>query len=66
MEVIPMEQIDPEARKIAVAWCEVYIPHFALQEKHKLASDIMNYSINNKNKMSFIGCIFFKNLFKGK
>lgn len=52
MEVIPMDQIDPEARKLAVAWCEVYIPHFALQEKHKLASDIMNYSINNKNKMS--------------
>lgn len=47
-----MDQIDPEARKIAVAWCEVYIPHFALQEKHKLASDIMNYSINNKNKMT--------------
>lgn len=52
MEVIPMDRIDPEARMIAVAWCEEYIPHFALQEKHKLASDIMNYSINNKNKMS--------------
>jgi len=54
MDLIPMDKIDPEARKLAVVWCEVYIPHFAMQEKHKLASDIMNYAkqFNKINKMS--------------
>jgi hypothetical protein len=43
--LIPMSDITDEARKIAVAWCEVesemldWIGH-----KHKLASDIMNYA----------------------
>lgn len=49
MEIIPLSEIDPEARKIAVLWCEEYIPHFAMQEKHKLASDIMNYSLTKIN-----------------
>lgn len=42
--LIPMSDIDPEAREIAVKWCEAFIPGFALEQKHKLASDIMNYA----------------------
>ena len=43
--LIPMANIDDLARKIAVAWGDEYFPGIALQEKHKLASDIMNYHI---------------------
>jgi hypothetical protein len=49
--LIPLSEIDPEARKIAVAWVEGFehIGSFELEQKHKLASDIMNYA-NNKFK----------------
>jgi hypothetical protein len=44
-ELIPLPDITPEARQIAVAWIEGYQPMgFDIQQKHKLASDIMNYA----------------------
>lgn len=43
--LIPMGEITEEARKIAVAWCEVDIEELDwIGHKHKLASDIMNYA----------------------
>lgn len=43
--LVPMNEIDPEARRIAVAWVEGYQPlGFDLEGKHKLASDIMNFA----------------------
>ncbi len=42
--LIPMSEITDEARKIAVRWGDEYFPGIALSEKHKLASDIMNYA----------------------
>jgi hypothetical protein len=44
--IIPMSNITDEARKIAVAWVEGYKPAgmINLDQKHKLASDIMNYA----------------------
>lgn len=42
--LIPMSNITDEARKIAVRWGDEYFPGIALSEKHKLASDIMNYA----------------------
>jgi len=48
-ELIPLHDITPKARSIAVAWIENYQPMgFDIQQKHKLASDIMNYS-NEQN-----------------
>lgn len=41
--LIPMKDITPEARTIAVAWSAV-MEHPSIQNKHKLASDIMNYA----------------------
>ncbi len=43
-QLIPIDKIDNDARKIAVKWVE----HFTraglnIEQKHKLASDIMNY-----------------------
>jgi hypothetical protein len=44
-ELIPLPDITPEVREIAVAWIEGYQPMgFDIQQKHKLASDIMNYA----------------------
>jgi hypothetical protein len=43
-ELIPMSEIDAEARAIAVAWVEKYgTMGVDIANKHKLASDIMNY-----------------------
>lgn len=42
--LIPMNKISDEAREIAVAWMEQWSPGFNIDQKHKLASDIMNYS----------------------
>ncbi len=42
--LIPMSEITDEAREIAVAWGDEYFPGIAMPEKHKLASDIMNYA----------------------
>jgi hypothetical protein len=41
--LIPMSEITDEARKIAVAWMECEDKHW-IGQKHKLASDIMNYA----------------------
>lgn len=48
--LIPFSEIDDDARRIAVAWVEQYgTMGFDLENKHKLASDIMNYHrMNNK------------------
>jgi hypothetical protein len=44
-KLIPLTDITDQAREIAVAWIEGYEPMgFDLQQKHKLASDIMNYA----------------------
>jgi len=43
-ELIPMSEITDEARKIAVAWMECDDKNW-IGQKHKLASDIMNYAV---------------------
>lgn len=44
-KLIPLNEITDEAREIAVAWCENYVRMgFDIQQKHKLASDIINYA----------------------
>ena len=45
-QLIPMKDITDEARALAVRWCENYRPSGSidLPNKHKLASDIMNYA----------------------
>ena len=42
--LIPLDQITDEARMIAVRWIGVSELDFDIKEKHKLASDIMNYA----------------------
>lgn len=42
-KLIPMEEITDEARELAVIWGENMKDDFIAQ-KHKLASDIMNYA----------------------
>ena len=42
-ELIPMSEITDEAREIAVVWMECEDKNW-IGQKHKLASDIMNYS----------------------
>jgi len=47
-----MGEITDEAREIAIAWIENYKPMgFDIQGKHKLASDIMNYSNEQLEKL---------------
>lgn len=43
-KLIPLSEITDEAREIAVMWCDHLHPHTFIQDKHKLASDIMNYA----------------------
>lgn len=44
-KLVPFSEITNEARDIATAWCENYVRMgFDIQQKHKLASDIMNYA----------------------
>ena len=43
-KLIPMSEITDEAREITVAWMECEDKHW-IGQKHKLASDIMNYAI---------------------
>ena len=38
--LIPLDEIHPEIRKVAVAWSENPPTYFHLWDKHKLASDI--------------------------
>ena len=42
-KLIPMSEITDEAREIAVAWMECEDKDW-IGQKHKLASDIMNYA----------------------
>lgn len=42
--LIPLMEIEGEARLLAVAWVEEFCSGFALEQKHKLASDFMNYA----------------------
>lgn len=48
-KLIPMSEITDEARMIAVRWVEGYrdAGGIEIQQKHKLASDIMNYALNH-------------------
>lgn len=43
--IIPLSEIDEKAREIAISWIEELCPGQGMQlpQKHKLASDIMNY-----------------------
>lgn len=43
-KLIPMSDIDPEAKRIAILWHENATDWIG--DKHKLASDIMNYTAN--------------------
>jgi hypothetical protein len=47
--LIPMSEITDEAREIAVAWMECEDKNW-IGQKHKLASDIMNYSKKRENQ----------------
>lgn len=42
--LIPLMEIEEEARLLAVTWIENLLPDFAIEQKHKLASDFMNYA----------------------
>ena len=42
-KLIPMSEITDEAREMAVAWMKCEDKHW-IGQKHKLASDIMNYA----------------------
>ena len=58
-KLIPLSDVTEEARTIAVAWCENYQRMgFDIQQKHKLASDIMNYAAREveqyKRKIEFM------------
>lgn len=47
--LIPLDEITDEARMIAVRWVENYgTMGFDLENKQKLASDIMNYARRHK------------------
>ena len=50
--LIPMSLITDDAREIAVAWVENFQDGggIMIEQKHKLASDIMNYAANNPPK----------------
>lgn len=52
--LIPSSKIEPEARMLAIAWVEGYekIGVIELEQKHKLASDIMNYARRQAAKNS--------------
>lgn len=45
-KLIPLDEITDFARKIAVAWCDGFESDLGIQieQRHKLASDIMNYA----------------------
>jgi hypothetical protein len=52
--LIPILEIEDEARKIAVRWVEDYqqMSVVDLHNKHKLASDIMNYARRYSKKLN--------------
>lgn len=52
-ELIPLSEITDEARKIAVAWMECENRDW-IGQKHKLASDIMNYAKKQCQKRDII------------
>lgn len=45
-KIVPILEIDDQAKQIAIAWVENYKPSggFEISQKHKLASDLMNYA----------------------
>ena len=49
-QLIPMNDIDPEARELSVLWVESDVKEMNwIGDKHKLASDFMNYAkVKNK------------------
>jgi hypothetical protein len=51
--LIPMNEITDEARKLAVAWMECEDKRW-IGNKHKLASDIMNYARRHQSEQDFI------------
>lgn len=51
-KLIPMSEITDEAREIAVRWGDGELGGYvSIQEKHKLASDIMNYARRHHEKL---------------
>ncbi|HEY3405397.1 MAG TPA: hypothetical protein VGK59_18560 [Ohtaekwangia sp.] len=54
-KLIPMSEISDEAHEIAVRWIENYEPYGSLMpeiaQKHKLASDFMNFARRYHEKM---------------
>lgn len=60
-KLIPLNEITDEARKIAVLWGDEYFPGHALPEKHKLASDIMNYAKRFADQQAKKEAIAFQN-----
>ena len=50
-KLIPMSDITDEAREIAVAWMECEDKDW-IGQKHKLASDIMNYAKKQNAEMT--------------
>lgn len=51
--LIPMSEITDEAREIAVAWMECEDKNW-IGQKHKLASDIMNYARQENARLTAI------------
>jgi len=53
-KLIPLGKIDPVAQKIAVLWVDGFekTGGIMLNDKHKLASDIMNYAKDNSISFS--------------
>ena len=51
-KLIPMNEITDEARELAVLWVEEFkdAGGIQIQQKHKLASDIMNYAISHNQQ----------------
>lgn len=53
-KLIPMSEITDEARMIAKSWYDGVSEMNDIREKHKLASDIMNYALNQMSKVDEI------------
>lgn len=57
--LLPLDEIDSEARRIAIAWIEGYKPYNSIMpeiaQKQKLASDIMNFAMSYHARMKKLG-----------
>ena len=59
--LIPMKDIDDEARELAVTWFESDVKEMNwIGDKHKLASDIMNYAKKRNKELNEQCEIFLK------